>query len=333
MSSVRGPAIGLSVFGVLVVVCLSLVVTTVRGPATDADIDAEYTAVFTDASGLTAGSDVRIAGARIGTVTAIAVTDDTTARVGFTLGDDRPILDTTHAAVRYQSLLGQRYLELFESGPGGVPLAAGATIPRDRTVPSFDVSRLFSGFEPLFTALDIEQLGRLAENLVCALQGDSAAIGAVLEDLDDLLEYATNEHAAIVVLIHNLWTVAAEIVGLAEHVGELIERIAGLIGMFDRAVELVNSLFAEESGPEPEGGTHADPESLFDGTYPSPHELLRTLTAHPDQLVEVLALMPELINGSKANYPAGTSVSASTCSTWPLAASELAGTRYRALCR
>lgn len=144
MSSVRGPVIGLSVFGVLAACCLSLVMATARGPVTDAGV--EYPAVFTDVSGLTTGSDVRLAGAPIGTVTAIDATDEAAVRVRFTVGRDRSVLDTTHAAIRYQSLLGQRYLELFESGPGGTPLATGATISRERTAPSFDVSQLFDGF-------------------------------------------------------------------------------------------------------------------------------------------------------------------------------------------
>lgn len=268
MSSVRGPAIGLSVFGVLVVCCLGLVLTTVRGPVTGAEVDAEYTAVFTDASGLTAGAGVQLAGARIGTVTAVEVTDDTTTRVGFTVEHDGAVLDTTHAAIRYQNLLGQRYLELFESEPGGVRLAAGATIPRERTAPSFDVSRLFDGFKPLFTALDIEQLGRLAENLVCVLQGDGAGIEPVLEGLVDLLQYATSEHAVVAVLIHNLGTIAAELGGIAEQVGVLIEGIAALVGLFDDAVDLVNSLFTEEPATEPEGRILADPESVFEDADP-----------------------------------------------------------------
>ncbi|MEU1526027.1 MlaD family protein [Nocardia rhamnosiphila] len=331
MSSVRGPAIGLSVFGVAAVCCLSLVMTTARGPATEADT--EYAAVFTDISGLTAGSGVQLAGARIGTVTTIDAADDATARVEFTLGRDRPVLDTTHAAVRYQSPLGQYYLELFESGPGGTVLASGATIPRERTAPGIDISRLFDGFRPLFTALDLEELGRVAENVGRVLQGDGASIGPVLTALGDLLQYATNEHAAVAVFIHNLGKIATEFGGIAEQVGVLIEGIAALVGLFDDAAKLVNSLFTEDSSLDSEGGLLAGPESLSEDAYPALHEQLRVLASRPDQLVEVLSLKPELINGLNSDHPGGSTESAATCSTWPLTPVGLAGTRQRAVCR
>lgn len=331
MSSVRGPAIGLSVFGVVAMCCLSLVMTTARGPATE--VDTEYAAVFTDISGLTAGSGVQLAGARIGTVTAIDIADDATARVGFTVGPDRPVRDTTHAAVRYQSLLGQYYLELFDSGPGGDVLDSGATIPRERTTPGVDVSLLFDGFRPLFTALDIEDLGRVAENVGRVLQGDGAGIGPVLTALGDLLEYATNEHAAVAVFIHNLGKLATEIGGVAEQVGVLIEGIAALVGVFDDAAELVKSLFSEDTSLEAEDGLLAEPESLPEDTYPALHEQLRILASRPDQLVEVLSLKPELISGLNSDPSAGGTEPAATCSTWPWPPAGLAGARQRAVCR
>ncbi|WP_327150117.1 MlaD family protein [Nocardia sp. NBC_01329] len=329
MSSVRGPAIGLSVFGVVALCCLSLVMTRVREPVDSAD--AEYTAVFADVSGLTAGSGVQLAGARIGTVTAIDIADDTTAQLEFSIDRGRSVLDTTHAAVRYQSLLGQYYLELFESRPGGSPLAAGATIPRERTGPGFDVSRLFDGFRPLFTALDVEELGRLAQNVIRVLQGDNAGIGPILTGLGDLLQNATNEHAAVAVLIHNLGKIAAEIGGTVEQVAVLIERIAGLIELFGNAGKLVESLFAEDSTIE--GGLLAEPESRIEGDHPSLHEQLQLLASRPDQLVEVLSLKPELIDGLDSDHPAGSTVSATTCPTWPFAPGGLAGTQDRAVCR
>lgn len=329
MSSVRGPAIGLSVFGVVAVICLRLVTTTAGEPPTGTD--AEYAAVFTDISGLTAGSGVQLAGSRIGTVTALDVTADATTRVEFSVGRGRPVLDTTHAAVRYQSVLGQYFLELFEAGPAGSPLAAGATIPRERTAPDFDVSRLFDGLAPLFRALDIEQLGRVAADVVRILQGDSARIGPVLTELGDLLRYATNEHAAVGVLIHNLGKIATEIAGAAEQAGVLIERIAGLIGLVGDTVELVKAVFAPDASGESTDGLLAEPES--EAAYPSLHEQLRVLASRPDQLVEVLSLKPELIIGSNTDHPAGRPVSASTCSTWPFTPGDLAGTQPRPVCR
>ncbi len=52
------------------------------------------------------------------------------ADVGFDLSDDQPLLDTTQLVMRYQNLLGQRYLALVQSDDDrGVELAAGARCP------------------------------------------------------------------------------------------------------------------------------------------------------------------------------------------------------------
>lgn len=314
MTAVRGPAIKLSIFLVLVIGCLSLILSTLRGPATGAAT--EYDAIFTDVSGLVTGDSVRMAGVQVGRVTTIELTTDATARVRFTVGGDRPILDTTHAAVRYQTLLGQRYVELFDARPAGTRLSPGATIPRERTEPSFDVSRLFNGFKPLFSALDTGQLNRLGENLIRVLQGDGAGIGPVLADLDSLLRYAKNRDAVLVVLIRNLGEIAAEIGGKSEQVGALIKQVAGIIGVFShRADELVNSLRVAGYGLEPDVGILAELESLFDDTHAPLHQLLRRLAPRTDQLVEILSLMPELLGGLNANYPANGPSPAFTCST------------------
>src|ERR1700739_4015196 len=71
-----------------------------------------YRAVFTDVTGLTVGSDVDIAGVRVGQVTSLSVYHRSLALVGFTVQTDRPLPASVTATIRYLNLVGQRYVEL-----------------------------------------------------------------------------------------------------------------------------------------------------------------------------------------------------------------------------
>src|SRR6185437_12996991 len=98
----------------------------------------------------------------------------------------------TVVAVRFQSLLGQRYLELVQSSTGGERLSPGANIPIGQTIPSFDITKLFNGFKPVFDSLDAAQVNQLGENLLRLIQGDGSGLGPLLHDLDTITKYAVN---------------------------------------------------------------------------------------------------------------------------------------------
>jgi phospholipid/cholesterol/gamma-HCH transport system substrate-binding protein len=68
-----------------------------------------YDALFTDATGLLKGDDVRIAGVRVGEVDGVAVArhgDRSVARVTFNVDSDRPVAVSTRAQIRYRTLVG-----------------------------------------------------------------------------------------------------------------------------------------------------------------------------------------------------------------------------------
>ena len=96
-----------------------------RGRAT------RFHATFTEASRLKAGQDVRIAGVPVGSVKGVELNPDNTVDVAFDVNDRYQLYTSTRAVVRYQNLVGDRYLEIT-SGPGDLrKLPAGATIAKD----------------------------------------------------------------------------------------------------------------------------------------------------------------------------------------------------------
>lgn len=84
-----------------------------RGPSGTYELSAR----FRSAQGIALGTDVRLAGVKVGTVTGMVLDPkDFRARVNFTVDDKIELPDDSRAAVSSDGLLGGSYLEL---DPGG----------------------------------------------------------------------------------------------------------------------------------------------------------------------------------------------------------------------
>src|SRR5581483_12462019 len=138
-----------------------------------------YRARFTDVTGVLPGDDVRIAGVKVGQVTRVRLVDNGTAELSFTVDGAVPLPAGVRAAVRYRNLIGQRYLALTE-GPGTGVLPPGGLIPLSRTAPALDLTALFNGFRPLFTALTPQDVNSLAYEIIQVFQGDGGTVADLL---------------------------------------------------------------------------------------------------------------------------------------------------------
>src|ERR1700704_3791410 len=97
--------------------------------------DSMYRAEFTNISGLEEGNFVRIAGVEVGKVKQISITPNTTVTVEFSTDDNVLLTEGTRAAIRYDNVIGGRYMELLEGAGDVKPLTQGQIIPTSRTEP------------------------------------------------------------------------------------------------------------------------------------------------------------------------------------------------------
>lgn len=192
----------------------------------------EYHATFTDVSGLRVGDDVRMAGVKVGRVDGLDLVADHLARVTFSLQDAQPIYATTTMVMRYQNLLGQRYLALVDSGPHVDRIASGATIPVVRTSPGFDLTALLNGLQPLFDTMKPAEINQFAANLIGVLQGEGGTVGSLLRQTASLTGYLADRDQVFGQVLDNLTPVLRD---LAAHdhdfdtaVGQLTALMRGL---------------------------------------------------------------------------------------------------------
>ncbi|WP_280267029.1 MlaD family protein [Nocardia wallacei] len=315
MRSVGAASAKLAVFFVVVAVCAVFVVSALNTPV-PADRVA-YEAVFTDVSGLYEGNTVRLSGVAVGTVESVRL-DGELARVRFTVDRARPLYDNTRAAVRYQDLVGQRYVELLPDRMPGRKIASGTTIPVERTTPSFDVSKLFNGFKPLFETIDTAQLNQFGQNLLRVLRGDGSGIGPALADLDRLTKYAKNSEAVIVLLIRNLGEVSESIGGKSAAVGDLVDQLGGILRQFSTQTGLIlESVEKANRTMGPLIPLLEELRDIYDGNYQPLDALVRRLLPQTDQIVEILSLMPSLLSGLNSAVPPKGQPVALSCSSGP----------------
>jgi phospholipid/cholesterol/gamma-HCH transport system substrate-binding protein len=210
MTGLRTILVKFAAFAVASLLLLALLVNTMsNGLGGDSR---SYDAVFADVNGLRSGDDVKVAGVRVGRVTGIEVDGDG-ARVSFELAETQPILDTTKIVMRYQNLLGQRYLGLVQTGTRGAPLESGATVPLERTSPGFDLTELLNGFRPLFEVLQPADVNKLATSMVKVLQGEGGTVETLLQQTTELTNFVADRDDVYGDVLTNLTPVLNDLAG------------------------------------------------------------------------------------------------------------------------
>jgi phospholipid/cholesterol/gamma-HCH transport system substrate-binding protein len=148
-----------------------------------------YSALFTDATGVFVGDRVRLSGVEVGRVEGLELVDDgdrKLARLEFTVEEHVPVYRDAELQLRYENVVGQRYLAIVEK-PGKRPeMAEGDTFPVRQTMPALNLTQLFNGFQPLFRALEPQDVNKLSFQLVRAFQGESANLSGLMRDTAQL---------------------------------------------------------------------------------------------------------------------------------------------------
>lgn len=232
LRGIAAPAIKSLIFIVVTVIATGTLLATITNQAGGGS-QRTYHAVFTDVTSLIPGDDVRMAGVRIGTVTDIAVVNRRDAQVTFQISSDVPLASTVHATILFRNLVGQRYLEL-DQGAGSPDQAwpATRTLGLDRTTPALDLTTLFNGFQPLFSALDPKQVNALSYEIVQIFQGQGGTVGDLVAHTASLTNALADRDQIIGAVIDNLTrvlkTVNARRGGLSTIVVTLQQLVSGL---------------------------------------------------------------------------------------------------------
>lgn len=294
----RRALIWLSVFVASALAVTSMVYVTLnRGISGDTNT---YTARFTDVTGMNPGDDVRVAGVRVGRVDQIEL-DGNQAKVTFRVHKEQTLYTDTIASVIYQNIIGQRYLGLSAgagAGAGGdrQPLGDHGTIPIEHTEPSFDITYLLRGFEPLFTLLDPERIDDLTGAIIEALQGNSGSVLSIVSQTASLAQTFAGPDQVLGNLIGNLNTVVTNLASQNTQVQNVIANTrAALVALADRREELRASVGSIQA-------TMTRLAVITEAIYPDLHDFV---TREPGFATHLTGDARNRIAFLGANFPAG----------------------------
>ena len=191
-----------------------------------------YHANFIDATRLKGGQKVRIAGVSVGSVKDVKLNPNNTVDVAFTVDKRYTLYSSTRAVIRYDNLVGDRFLEIT-SGPGELrKLRPGATIDQSHTQPALDLDALLGGLRPVLKGLDANKINTVSSYVIELLQGQGGALSNLLADTNAFGSTLGARDQVIGDVINNLnavlTTVDAKGAQFSASVDELQKLITGL---------------------------------------------------------------------------------------------------------
>lgn len=136
----------------------------------------DYQAYFADAGGIKTGSDVRVSGLGVGRVSGIHL-EGAKVLVDFTVRDGVELGDRTEAAIKTETVLGTKVLELTPRGDRNL----NGPIPIERTTSPYDLPAALGDLTTTISGLDTTQLSSALKTLARTFQNTPPDLKLALE--------------------------------------------------------------------------------------------------------------------------------------------------------
>jgi phospholipid/cholesterol/gamma-HCH transport system substrate-binding protein len=239
-----------------------------------------YSAEFSEAAGLGADDEVRVAGVKVGKVSDVELGGD---RVVVTFKvKDAWIGDRTTAAIKIKNVLGQKYLSLEPDGRD--VLDPGQPIPRERTMAPYDVLEAFRGLAETTNAIDTVQLAQSFEVIADTFADTPDDVKGALTGLQQLSTTIASRDDQLATLLDNTRQISQT----------LADRDAEVVKLLDDG-----NLLLEEIGRRRDAIS-----TLLDGTQALAKELQGLVGDNNEQLGPVLASLDQLTGMLQRNQDA-----------------------------
>ncbi|WP_418004003.1 virulence factor Mce family protein [Mycobacterium sp. PDNC021] len=255
----------------------------------------EYFAIFDNTSGLKADQFVRAFGVEVGKVTEVELIPAGKVRVHFNVDKSVPLYQQTAAHIRYQDLLGNRFLDLTR-GDSNQVLPPGGTIPVERTEPALDLDALVGGFRPLFRSLDPQKVNTIASSIVTIFQGEGGTINNILDQTAQFTSTVGEQDQAIGEVIKNLNTVLNTTVKHQKQFDDTLKNFEALVtGLKNRSDPIADSVANISNAAGSLGDLLGDNRPLLHDTLGYLETTQQSLVDQKEQLNDTLQKVPQAL--------------------------------------
>ncbi len=274
------------IFGVVAVVCLVLVsfgyTSLPFWPQ-----GRNYSAYFTDASGIAPGSDVQISGIKVGKVKSVAL-DGANARVDFTVDRTLTIGDQSLAAIRTETVLGEKALAISPGGSGAVTV-----IPVGRTTTPYTLNTALQDLGGNAGALDKDQLERALNVLTDSLHEATPQLRGALDGVAALSRSLNARDEAFGQLLGHARSVTASLSDRADQVTQLVNDGNQLFAALDQRRQALATLITGIDDVSTQlSGFVTDNQAEFGPALTKLNLVLDNLLERKDHISEGLRRLP-----------------------------------------
>ncbi len=177
----------------------------------------DYSAYFAEAGGIKPGSDVRVSGLSVGRVSGVRL-DGTRVVVDFTVRNGVELGDRTEAAIKTETVLGSKMLEITPRGDGEL----SGVIPLERTTSPYDLPTALGDLTTTISALDTTQLTSALTTLADTFSDTPPELRAALDGVARFSDTLNTRDAQLRHLLADANKVTAVL-------GKRSDQIAGLV--------------------------------------------------------------------------------------------------------
>jgi phospholipid/cholesterol/gamma-HCH transport system substrate-binding protein len=203
----------------------------------------DYSAYFSEAGGIKPGSTVRVSGMGVGRVSDVRL-DGTKVRVGFTVRKGIALGDRTEAAIKTETILGAKMLELTTRGDGKLT----GTIPLERTSSPYDLPDALGDLTSTISGLDTTQLSSALTTLANTFKETPPDLKPALQGVARFSDTLNNRDAQLRSLLGNANKVSAVLGRRSQQIAGLVANsnalLAALLDERDSLEALMNNLTA-----------------------------------------------------------------------------------------
>jgi len=245
-----------------------------------------YQAVFAEAGGLTTGADVKIAGFKVGSVSAVSLSHgdalvDFTVKSGITLGTQ------TTAHIRTGTLLGERVLTLESFG--SETMRPRAVIPIDRTASPYSLTEAVSDLTSNTAGTDLGSLNQSLDTLSETIDQIAPQLGPTFDGLTRLSSSINARNEQVGELLKHAGDVTAILAQRSQQVNTMLLDGDNLLGVLVERRQAIVSLLNDTSALAKQlSGLVADNEKELGPTLEKLNSLTAMLEKNRDNIAKAL---------------------------------------------
>ncbi|MDH6243804.1 MCE family protein [Mycobacterium sp. OTB74] len=246
-----------------------------------------YTAYFNDAGGITPSSDVSVSGMKVGKVSSVELAG-TSAKVNFTVDRKIRVGDQSLAAIKTDTVLGQKSLAVTPQGGG-----ESTVIPLGRTTTPYTLNTALQDLGQNASELDKPRLEQALHVLTDSLHDATPQLRGALEGVANLSRSLNARDQALEQLLGHAKKVSDTLAQRAGQVNQLVTEGNQLFAALDERRQALSTLISGIRGvSEQLSGFVADNKREFGPALTQLNLLMGNLLERRDHISEALKRLP-----------------------------------------